>query len=123
MLSGANDRSGLTMPKQRPMPSGTHPRTWKVLLAFAIIYFVWGSTFLAIRVGVREVPPFLLAGIRFLIAGTVLSLWMLGRGMPSPSAREWGGATLIALLIFGFGYGLVVLAGAGVPPGNARLLL
>ena len=41
---------------------------WKTLLAFAIIYFVWGSTFLAIRVGVREVPPFLLAAMRFLAA-------------------------------------------------------
>ncbi len=43
------------------METMTRPPTWKVLLAFAIIYFVWGSTFLAIRVGVREVPPFLLA--------------------------------------------------------------
>jgi drug/metabolite transporter (DMT)-like permease len=43
--------------------------TWKTLLAFAIIYFVWGSTFLAIRIGVREVPPFLLAAMRLLIAG------------------------------------------------------
>ena len=42
------------------------PRTWKILLAFAIIYFVWGSTYLAIRVGVREMPPFLMAAIRVL---------------------------------------------------------
>src|SRR5437868_6014900 len=123
MLSGANDRSGLTMPKQRPMPSGTHPRTWKVLLAFAIIYFVWGSTFLAIRVGVREVPPFLLAGIRFLIAGTVLYLWMLGRGTPSPSAREWSGATLLALLIFVCDYGLLFWAERRVPSGIAAVMM
>jgi len=45
------------------------PARWKILLAFAIIYLVWGSTFLAIRVGVREVPPFLLAGMRFFAAG------------------------------------------------------
>ena len=48
---------------------------WKTLLAFAIIYFVWGSTFLAIRVGVREVPPLLLAALRFLISGLVLYGW------------------------------------------------
>ena len=42
--------------------------TWKTLLAFAIVYFVWGSTYLAIRVGVREAPPFLLAALRFLVA-------------------------------------------------------
>jgi len=45
-----------------------------VLLAFGIVYFVWGSTFLAIRVGVREVPPFLLAAMRFLLAGIALLL-------------------------------------------------
>ena len=60
------------------MEATSQPRAWKVLLAFAIIYFVWGSTFLAIRVGVREVPPFLLAGMRFLVAGLVL-LWLDAR--------------------------------------------
>jgi len=54
--------------------------TWKILLAFAIIYLVWGSTFLAIRIGVREVPPFLLAAMRFTVAGLVLYVWMLARG-------------------------------------------
>jgi drug/metabolite transporter (DMT)-like permease len=53
------------------METITHRPTWKTLLAFAIIYFVWGSTFLAIRVGVREVPPFLLAAMRFFVAGLV----------------------------------------------------
>jgi drug/metabolite transporter (DMT)-like permease len=60
--------------------------TWKTLLAFALIYFVWGSTFLAIRVGVREVPPFLLAAIRFLVAGGVLYGWMIVQGKHSPNA-------------------------------------
>ena len=78
------------------MEATTQPRAWKVLLAFAIIYFVWGSTFLAIRVGVREVPPFLLAGMRFLVAGIVLYGWMRAKGTPSPTAREWGSASLLA---------------------------
>jgi drug/metabolite transporter (DMT)-like permease len=60
------------------MHATTRPPTWKVLLAFSIIYVVWGSTFLAIRVGVREIPPFLMAGMRFLVAGTVLYAWMRG---------------------------------------------
>ena len=64
------------------MEASAHPRTWKVLLAFAIIYFVWGSTFFAIRVGVSEVPPFLLAAVRFLIAGIVLYAWARSRGVP-----------------------------------------
>jgi len=66
----------------------SHRPAWKTVLAFAIIYFVWGSTYLAIRVGVREVPPFLLAALRFLIAGLILYGWMLAKGERSPSGRE-----------------------------------
>ena len=54
------------------MAAATPPPAWQKLLAFAIIYFVWGSTFLAIRIGVSEVPPFLLAAMRFLAAGLAL---------------------------------------------------
>lgn len=96
---------------------------WKVLLAFAIIYFVWGSTYLAIRVGVQEVPPFLLAGMRFLVAGIVLYAWMLFRGTPSPTRREWGGATLLAVLIFVLDYGLLFWAERRVPSGVAAVML
>jgi len=105
------------------MDAASQPRAWKVLLAFAIIYFVWGSTFLAIRVGVREVPPFLLAGARFLIAGLVLFGWMRARGTASPTAREWGGAGLLALLIFVFDYGLLFWAERRVPSGIAAVMM
>lgn len=109
--------------EQKIIDGVSHPRTWKILLAFAIIYFVWGSTFLAIRVGVREVPPFLLAGMRFLVAGIVLYLWMRAKGTPSPSAREWGGATLLAVLIFVFDYGLLFWAERRVPSGIAAVMM
>jgi drug/metabolite transporter (DMT)-like permease len=105
------------------MDAASRPRTWKVLLAFAIIYFVWGSTFLAIRVGVREVPPFLLAGMRFLVAGIVLCGWMRARGTPSPTAREWGGASLLAVLIFVLDYGLLFWAERRVPSGIAAVMM
>jgi drug/metabolite transporter (DMT)-like permease len=105
------------------MDSASQPRAWKVLLAFAIIYFVWGSTFLAIRVGVREVPPFLLAGMRFLVAGVVLYGWMRARGTPSPTAREWGAASFLALLIFVFDYGLLFWAEWRVPSGIAAVMM
>jgi len=105
------------------MDAASQPKTWKVLLAFAIIYFVWGSTFLAIRVGVREVPPFLLAGIRFLVAGIVLYGWMRVRGTPSPTTREWGAASLLALLIFVFDYGLLFWAERRVPSGIAAVMM
>jgi drug/metabolite transporter (DMT)-like permease len=105
------------------MDAASKPRAWKVLLAFAIIYFVWGSTFLAIRVGVREVPPFLLAGMRFLVAGLALYGWMRIRGTPSPTAREWGAASILAVLIFVFDYGLLFWAEKRVPSGVAAVML
>src|SRR5436305_421929 len=105
------------------MESTSHPRAWKVLLAFASIYFVWGSTFLAIRVGVREVPPFLLAGIRFVVAGFVLYAWMIARGERSPDARQWTSAVLLAILIFVLDYGLLFWAEQRVPSGIAAVML
>src|ERR1700704_5995724 len=96
---------------------------WKPLLAFAIIYFVWGSTFLAIRVGVREVPPFLLAAMRFFIAGVVLYVWMIARGERSPSARQWMSVSLLAVLIFVFDYGLLFWAEQRVPSGIAAVMM
>jgi drug/metabolite transporter (DMT)-like permease len=105
------------------MTATSHPRAWQVLLAFAIIYFVWGSTFLAIRIGVREVPPFLLAGLRFLIAGAALYLWARARGMPAPTLREWRAASLLSILMFVLDYGLLFWAERRVPSGIAAVML
>jgi len=101
----------------------THRPTWKTLLAFAIIYFVWGSTYLAIRVGVREVPPFLLAAMRFLVAGLVLYGWTIVRGERSPSGRQWMSVFLLASLIFVLDYGLLFWAEQRVPSGVAAVML
>jgi drug/metabolite transporter (DMT)-like permease len=105
------------------MEATSQPQRWKVLLAFAIIYFVWGSTFLAIRVGVREVPPFLLAAMRFLVAGLVLYAGMRLKGTPSPSAREWSAASFLALLIFVLDYGLLFWAERRVASGIAAVMM
>ena len=105
------------------MERTSKPSAWRVLLAFAIIYVVWGSTFLAIRVGVREVPPFLLAGLRFLIAGIVLYAWMRAKGTQSPALREWGAVLLLAVLIFVFDYGLLFWAERRVPSGIAAVMM
>src|SRR5271163_2282549 len=105
------------------MEPTSHRPAWKTLLAFAIIYFVWGSTFLAIRVGVREVPPFLLAALRFLAAGVALFAWTLARREPMPSARQWSSAALIALLIFVGDYGLLFWAEQRVPSGIAAVMM
>ncbi len=105
------------------MEAKTHRPAWKTLLAFAIIYFVWGSTFFAIRVGVREVPPFLLAALRFLVAGLVLYGWMIARGERSPSGRQWMSAFLLAILIFVLDYGLLFWAEQRVPSGIAAVMM
>lgn len=105
------------------MEQREHPRAWKVLLAFSIIYFVWGSTFLAIRVGVQHVPPFLFAALRFIVAGAALFGWMRATGTPSPSAREWRSVSLLALLIFVCDYGLLFWAEKRVPSGIAAVML
>src|SRR5258707_12082546 len=105
------------------MEANTHRPTWKTLLAFAIIYFVWGSTYLAIRVGDREVPPFLLAAMRFLIAGLLLYGWMIARGGRSPTGRQWTSASLLAILIFVLDYGLLFWAEQRVPSGVAAVMM
>jgi drug/metabolite transporter (DMT)-like permease len=105
------------------METDAHRPTWKTLLAFAIIYFVWGSTFLAIRVGVREVPPLILAAMRFFVAGVVLYGWMIARGERSPSGREWRSAALLGMVIFVFDYGLLFWAEQRVPSGIAAVML
>jgi drug/metabolite transporter (DMT)-like permease len=105
------------------METHVHRPRWKTLLAFGIIYFVWGSTFLAIRIGVREVPPFLLAAMRFLAAGFFLYGWMIVKGERSPSGRHWSSAALLAILIFVIDYGLLFWAEQRVPSGIAAVMM
>jgi drug/metabolite transporter (DMT)-like permease len=105
------------------MEANIHRPAWKTLLAFAIIYFVWGSTFLAIRIGVHEVPPFLFAAMRFLIAGFVLYGWMIAKGERSPNRRQWMSIFLLAFLIFVVDYGLLFWAEQRVPSGIAAVMM
>src|ERR1700675_4397436 len=105
------------------MEADTHRPAWKTLLAFAIIYFVGGSTYYAIGVGLREVPPFLLAAMRFLIAGVALYGWTRVRGERGPSGREWRSVALVAFLIFLLDYGLVFWAEQRVASGLTAVML
>jgi drug/metabolite transporter (DMT)-like permease len=105
------------------MEAKSHHPPWKTLLAFAIIYFVWGSTFLAIRIGVHEVPPFLFAAMRFVVAGLVLCGWRAAHGERSPGARQWSSIFLLAVLIFVIDYGLLFWAEQRVPSGIAAVIM
>ena len=105
------------------MENTAHRPAWKTLLAFAIIYFVWGSTFLAIRIGVEQVPPFLYAAMRFIAAGGLLFGWMVASGERRPTAREWASVSLLAFLIFVGDYGLVFWSEQRVPSGLTSVML
>jgi drug/metabolite transporter (DMT)-like permease len=105
------------------METEVRPPSWKILLAFSIIYFVWGSTFLAIRIGVHEVPPFLLAALRFFTAGLVLYAWLRLKGTPAPKPREWAWASALGALIFLLDYGCLFWAEQRVPSGVTAVVL
>jgi drug/metabolite transporter (DMT)-like permease len=94
----------------------------KIFWAFAAIYLVWGSTYLAIQIAVKTMPPFFLAATRFLVAGGLIYAWARLQGEPNPPARVWRIATLLGTLFFVFGNGLVVWAEQRVPSGRTALL-
>jgi drug/metabolite transporter (DMT)-like permease len=97
-------------------------QTW-LIIAFATVYIVWGSTYLAIRVAVETLPPFLLAGIRFLIAGGVMFAWLRWKGVPLPDRQQWLHSAIAGSLMLLGGNGLVVWAEQTVPSTLAALLV
>jgi drug/metabolite transporter (DMT)-like permease len=94
----------------------------RVLLAFAAIFIVWGSTYLAIRYAVAEIPPLLTAGVRHLTAGCVLYGWARVKGYRA-LGREWGHSAVVGLLFFLVGHGTLHWAEQSVPSGLAALLV
>ena len=94
-----------------------------IILAFACIYILWGSTYLAIRVAVETLPPFLMAGTRFLLAGAALYAWGAGRGAPRPTARQWRNAAAAGVPLFVLGNGGVSWAEQTFPSGLAALVV
>jgi drug/metabolite transporter (DMT)-like permease len=103
-------------------PLASRARTW-LFAAFAIVYLVWGSTYLAIRVAVGTLPPFLLAGARFLFAGLVLLVWLRWRGVTLPTRNQWHHAAIVGVLLLVGGNGLVVWAEQSVSSSMAALLV
>ena len=95
----------------------------RVALALAGIYFIWGSTYLGIRIAIETLPPFLMAGTRFLLAGGSLFLWARVRGADRPTAGLWRTSAIAGLLMFLGGNGGVVWAEQFVPSGLVALLV
>ena len=101
----------------------TAPTRSSLILAFTAIYLIWGSTYLGIRVAVESMPPFLMAGTRFLIAGTVLFTWLKLRGAAWPTAYQWRVNTVIGTFLLLGGNGAVVWAEQYVPSGTTALII
>jgi drug/metabolite transporter (DMT)-like permease len=106
-------------------PDGAANRTNPLALAagMMVIYFVWGSTYLAIRFGVETMPPLLMAGSRFLLAGGILYAWLRIKGAPRPQAADWRSATFLGALLLLGGNGLVTWAEQWLPSGIAALII
>src|ERR1041385_3816903 len=99
------------------------PPTWKLASALAIVYVVWGSTYLAIRIGVETIPPFLMAGVRQGTAGLLLYAWLHWRGAPRPQRVHWRSAAIVGALMLLVGNGGVAWAEKVVPSGLTALLI
>ena len=95
----------------------------RLVTAFALVYVIWGSTYLGIRFAIETIPPFLMAGVRFVIAGGILYAFVMLRGARAPSRRQWVAASIIGALLLLGGNGAVVWAELRVPSGLVALLV
>jgi drug/metabolite transporter (DMT)-like permease len=95
----------------------------KLVIAFFLIYFIWGSTYLAIRYAIETIPPFLMAGVRFTTAGTLLYTFMRLTGAANPSLQQWLNLWVVGTFLFLGGNGLVVWAEQYITSGLAALLV
>lgn len=105
-----------------PLP----PRRVAIWAGLLVLYVVWGSTYLGIRIAVETIPPFLMAASRFLVAGLVLLGWSIareGRDFVWPTRREWRDTIIVGTLLLGGGMGMVAWGEQTVPSGIAALLI
>jgi len=98
------------------------PSRGEVVLGFAAIYLIWGSTYLGIRYAVETIPPFLMMGIRHFTAGVLVFAWARSRGAVQPTLKQWGWAGIAGVMLFLGGHGILAWAEEKVPSGLAALL-
>ncbi|MBA3235745.1 MAG: EamA family transporter [Chloroflexi bacterium] len=109
-----------------PTRTGRLPGHAPIWIAIAVLYVVWGSTYLGIAIAVQTIPPFLMAAARFLLAGVVLLTWCWireGRAFQWPTMREWRDSAIIGSLLLGGGMGMVAFGEQSVPSGIAALMV
>jgi drug/metabolite transporter (DMT)-like permease len=105
-------------------PTGSAPvRPMLQVAAFATVYLIWGSTYLGIRVAVRTMPPFLMAGGRYLLAGVILLALLRASGVAAPTLGQWIRSGIAGVVMLALGNGLVTWAEQSVPSNFAALLI
>ncbi|MFZ5444051.1 MAG: drug/metabolite exporter YedA [Myxococcota bacterium] len=105
------------------MSTSPTPAPRFVIPALAAVYFIWGSTYLAMRIAVEGLPPFFMASTRFLLTGTILLLFLRARGAPWPTRKQWLAATPVGALMFVLGNGTVAVAEKHVSSGVAAVVV
>src|SRR5476651_4534 len=110
------------MPSQDKTSGGRASR-WALIMAFAAIYVIWGSTYLGIRVAVETMPPFLMAGMRFAVAGSLIFVFLLLRGAPWPKASQWKDQAVIGIFLLLGGNAVVSWSEQRTPSGITSLIL
>ena len=98
-------------------------KSLKIWIALLVVYIFWGTTYLGIRFAVETIPPFLMAGTRYLIAGMILYIWRRSAGDPAPTPGQWLRASVVGLLLLLGGNGLVSLAEQNVASCIAALIV
>jgi drug/metabolite transporter (DMT)-like permease len=116
-LSGQEE----TQAVNTPTASKTNPLG--IALALLALYLIWGSTYLGIRIAIESIPPLLMIGVRFIVAGGVLYLLLRLRGVPNPNRTQWLGSTAVGILLIGGGMGGVATAEQWVPSSVAAVCI
>jgi drug/metabolite transporter (DMT)-like permease len=100
-----------------------HVSKAKLIAAFAAIYIIWGSTYLGIKFAIESIPPFMVGGTRFLIAGGLLYAWARTTSPVKPNAKQWWQGLLLGVFLLGVGNGCVVWAQQRTPSGITALVV
>ena len=102
-------------------PTTTKANPIGIALALLALYLIWGSTYLGIRIAIESIPPLLMMGIRFIVAGGILYLFLRMRGVPNPSRSQWLGSTAVGILLIGGGMANTFFVAIGCPVGESLL--
>jgi drug/metabolite transporter (DMT)-like permease len=106
-----------------PVTTTPPPDRLRLVLAFAAVYIIWGSTYLGVALVSQRLPPLFTSAVRFLIAGGLMYAYARAKGIPPPTFRNWGAALLVGTLLLGVGNGTVAIAIQTIPTGVVALLI